>query len=87
MVKRRNDGMEPLAVEGSGEMKTEFWSLPYAARQQIRLGEAQGARANNISVSADRMRQALLSIANSQCCDTCNEAKKVARDALGMPYD
>ncbi len=21
------------------------------------------------------------------CCDTCNEAKKVARDALGMPHD
>lgn len=74
-------------MERGGEMRSDFWSLPYAARQQIKLGETQGARANNIAVSTDRMRQALLSIANSQCCDTCNEAKKVARDALGMPHD
>jgi len=50
-------------------------TIAYKLITALRAAEAENAK----------LREALTSIARSACCDTCQEAALVARDALGGP--
>lgn len=67
-------------------MRSDFWSLPYAAQQAIRRGEAAESRARRARYSAaeaadaaDQLREALIDWRNCWLCPETDFEREVPR--------